>query len=476
MSERPGGMPADVAPAAVPRMSQASAGAVLDILEDVRRRLGMDVALVSHFEDDQRVVDVVGSQGPAALAAGDRHPVEESYCGRVVDGTLPETVPDTSAEPVARALLATTELDIRAHVGVPIVLDDGAVYGAVCTYSHRPRPDLDERAATVLGLVADTIARALAHEVEASRAHASALDRIDTLLSGDLLEMAYQPVVDLASRKVVAVEALARFPSGMGGTPSDWFSEAVTVGAGRALELACLAQVRAQLHLLPADLGIHLNLSAAVLLHRGTPAALADLPLDRFVLELTEHQVVEDYQALNDALDPLRAAGVRLAIDDAGAGFASFRHALLLKPDFLKLDISLVRGIDGDPAQRSLCQALTGFAHATGARVVAEGVETEEEAGALHKLGADLAQGYLFAAPGALAALLERDGVGAAPPQGTAAGSPDDEAAEIAAVVTALTAAGASPRTIAAALNQQGLLAPSGRRWHPTSVTRLLLG
>jgi EAL domain-containing protein (putative c-di-GMP-specific phosphodiesterase class I) len=130
-------------------------------------------------------------------------------------------------------------------------------------------------------------------------------------------------------------------------------------------------------------------------------AAIVDsaVPPRRIVLEVTERQEVGDYAPLAAALAPLRRAGLRIAVDDAGAGFASMRHILQLKPDLIKLDREIIAGIDGDPAQRALGAAMVGFACEIGAVLVAEGIETEAELAAVTKLGMTAAQGYLLGRP-----------------------------------------------------------------------------
>lgn len=463
-----GSRPVDVTGGPVLAMSELTATSVQHVLGDLRRRLRMDVALVSHFEGGRRVIDILDSDETVAFGPGASDPLEQTYCQPIVDGRLPEIIPDTSQNALALSIPATSELGIGAHLGVPVVLDDGTVYGTLCAYSHDPRPDLTEQAGTVMGLVADTVARSLGADQLAERLRAAAAERVSNLLAQNWLEMAYQPVVELATGRTVAVEALARFPSSLGGTTSEWFEDATRSGAGTGLELACVAVVRDQLAQLPDDLDVHVNLSPAALLDPAAGARLRELPLHRVVLELTEHQIVGDYPLLRAVLAPLRDAGLRLAIDDAGAGFASMRHALLLEPDLLKLDISLVRDIDTDAAKRSLCQALSGFAHATGAKIVAEGVETQAEADTVGALGVDLAQGYLFA-PAGPPHLLRPTPLGLTPDPAR-----PDPAVQIRAVVDSLRDQ-ASPASIAAALNAQGLLAPSGRRWHHTSVSRHLL-
>lgn len=196
----------------------------------------------------------------------------------------------------------------------------------------------------------------------------------------------------------VGAEALSRFPDGTG--PAEWFAAAAAVGAGTDLELCALDRAAAAL---PDIRGfLSLNVSSATVAAPGFTRRLASLPLHRLVLELTEHEAVEDYQALNEVLRPLRARGLRLAVDDAGAGFASMRHILVLMPDLIKLDLSLVRGIDHDPARQALTSALVAFAGSTDAQVIAEGIETAEELECLRGLGVQHGQGYHLARPAPL--------------------------------------------------------------------------
>lgn len=120
------------------------------------------------------------------------------------------------------------------------------------------------------------------------------------------------------------------------------------------------------------------------------------LPPERIVLEITEHAHIEDYDQLLRALEPLRARGVRLAVHDAGAGYAGLQHILQIHPDLIKLDIGLTRSIDLDPARRALASALTVFAREVGCRIIAEGVETASELAALRAIGIEKAQGYFL--------------------------------------------------------------------------------
>jgi EAL domain-containing protein (putative c-di-GMP-specific phosphodiesterase class I) len=143
-----------------------------------------------------------------------------------------------------------------------------------------------------------------------------------------------------------------------------------------------------------------MNVSPATLLRPECGDLLARLPLPRVLLELSEHDPVEDYAALNATLAPFRAAGLRLAIDDVGAGFSSLRHIVVTAPDVLKIDRSIVSGLDTDPVLSTLVRSLVEFGRGCSARVVAEGVETAEEAAALRALGVDYGQGWYHGRPG----------------------------------------------------------------------------
>jgi EAL domain-containing protein (putative c-di-GMP-specific phosphodiesterase class I) len=116
------------------------------------------------------------------------------------------------------------------------------------------------------------------------------------------------------------------------------------------------------------------------------------------VLEITEHVAIDDYGALRDRFADL-GPDVRFAVDDAGAGFASFRHILELRPDFVKLDIGLVRDIDRDEIRQALVAGIVYFARRTSCRIIAEGVETERERAMLQGLGVELGQGFLLGRP-----------------------------------------------------------------------------
>ncbi len=223
--------------------------------------------------------------------------------------------------------------------------------------------------------------------------------RVREALGQRAIEVALQPIIDVARGRWAGVEGLARFRDGR--APDIWFSEAHSVGMGVDLEILALGNCLAVLPDLPEDVSLSLNASPRVLLHPGFRDTLSrpGLDLSRLVVEITEHELVTDYDAVNAVLTPLREHGLQVAVDDTGAGYASFSHVLRLRPDIIKLDRSLLSGLHRDPARRALVTAIVLLGLELDARLVAEGVENAEELRAVMDLGVDLAQGYHLARP-----------------------------------------------------------------------------
>jgi EAL domain-containing protein (putative c-di-GMP-specific phosphodiesterase class I) len=212
----------------------------------------------------------------------------------------------------------------------------------------------------------------------------------------------FQPIVRLDDRSIVGYEALTRFADGT--RPDLRFEQAALAGMGVDLEIATLAEAMKVASGLPEGAYLSLNVSAELACHpSGIVAALASVGRST-VIEVTEHTAVESYAALRDVLAAF-GDRMRIAVDDAGAGYAGLQHILEIRPDIVKLDVSLVRGVGSDPARRALVGAMASFTHDTGAALLAEGIEDEDEALALARLGVTLGQGYLFGRPVAADAL-----------------------------------------------------------------------
>jgi diguanylate cyclase (GGDEF)-like protein len=210
----------------------------------------------------------------------------------------------------------------------------------------------------------------------------------------------FQPVVDLRSGHVVALEALARFDAEPARRPDAWLALAERHGLRVTLEHALVrTAVQTFAGVVPEPICLGVNVSPAALLHPAFAATLEGLPVDRVWVEITDHAQVEDYEELAESLAPLRGQGLQVAVDDSGHGLGSLHQVARLAPSAIKLNRSLTRNVDRDPTKHALADALVSVGSHLGARVVAEGLETEGELHALRSLGAGLGQGYLLARP-----------------------------------------------------------------------------
>ena len=225
--------------------------------------------------------------------------------------------------------------------------------------------------------------------------------RIRRALDEDLLRTVFQPICTLAG-STVGAEALARFRGPPPRGPLRWFAEAEEVGLLRDLELVAVRSALAALPELPDNVFLSVNVSPGTLATAGFLHLIAGSDGARVVVEITEHARIHDYESLSEALDAVREFGVRVAIDDAGAGFASLRHILRLEPEFIKLDRTLIDGIESDRSRQALAAGLISFAEKIDATIVAEGIEGPAEVDALAELGVRYGQGFFFARPAPL--------------------------------------------------------------------------
>jgi PAS domain S-box-containing protein len=233
--------------------------------------------------------------------------------------------------------------------------------------------------------------------------------RVEAIIASAAFAPVFQPIVELATGQPIGFEALTRFRSRA--NPQDMFAEAREAGVAFDLEAATLDRSLGAAAGLPAGCWLSLNVSAGMILDGPRLAEILARRTRPIVLEITEHDSIDDYAAVLAAI-ALLGADVRVAVDDSGAGVANFSHIVSLRPDFVKVDISLVHGVNRDLARQALIVGLGHFCRATNGSVIAEGVETEEERQTLMALGLDFGQGYLFSRP---AAVDEFAGPGPAP-------------------------------------------------------------
>ena len=321
---------------------------------------------------------------------------------------------------------------------------------------------------------------------------------LQAALDEDELAVFYQPIVRLQDCTPVGVEALMRWPNPEIGPMSPATFIPIAEDSGLMPRLGAWSLNRACAEVMggsfPPDDAWHLavNMSTRQLVDDNVVQVVQDalyqtgLPAHRLLLEVTETAVVTDGAQAISALRAIRELGVRVAIDDFGTGYSSLSYLRQFPVDTLKIDRSFVSGMTSDADDLAIVASIVSLAAAVGVQAVAEGVETEDQAEALRRLGCPLAQGFLWSQAVPITDLAETMG-GIARGQRMASQSTDSHrqgaprlgrspAADEAAVgrIIALHQAGASLTTIAAALNADKLTTARGLRWHRSSVARVI--
>ncbi len=382
-----------------PTESSGSADGLIEhLLAVARDRLGMELSWVSSFRGELQVFDHIGGDTAAfGLSAGDSLSLSGSYCLRVAEGRLPSVIVDTTLDEATARLSVTNELGLGSYVGAPIKSDNDLV-GMLCCVSRGPSPHLRSDDSQTLELIAQLIGELVTKEGPTERRDRAVTASVSNTIVDRTFHTVFQPIVEIDSGAILGVEALTRFDESPS-RPDTWFADAASVGLGVELEIAAISSALKRLIDLPAKQFMMLNASPETIRDPRLVAVLEQYEPARCVVEVTEQAVVDDYSVLARWLESLRNIGVRIAVDDVGAGFASLAHVLELQPTIIKIDRSIVKSIHADPARQALAQAVMGVAERLGATVIGEGIEAAEELDALGALGVQQAQGFLLGRP-----------------------------------------------------------------------------
>ena len=380
---------------------QATAGA---FCETATRLANVDATCVMLLDDS-------GSLMPVALSGSKFCDVNEEFLPvpnvelleRIMDGPVPLDL-SPATWPGNPHVLETALAEGLCNMVLAPIRWEGALIGVLGlgTNDDVARDQVEARFSYFeeLGSYAGTFFGA---QATAYRNRSALRSQLRHIIDARGFHPVFQPVVDLLSGAVVGYEALTRFEDGA--KPDVRFIEAHTVGLGTELEAVCVERALEASRSLPSEIFLSLNFSPAALLDGRAAATLAHAGR-KIIIEVTEHARIEDYAAVRQAVEAIE--GCRLAVDDAGAGYTSLNHILELRPDYVKLDISIVRGIDTNPARQAMAAGMCHFAAQSGTIIIAEGIETEAEAETLRNLGVPLGaggilgQGFHFAKPSPL--------------------------------------------------------------------------
>jgi PAS domain S-box-containing protein len=381
-------------------------------VDDVAQSIVSDIATMEDF--DNCLILAFGPAGfayPLALA-GEPLPLDR---GHALPGTREQYLRERAESGswverwVPRVIDASYGIDladagVRAVAYVPL-RHGNDLLGLLCTTSFAVDGHVRlERRMAALSEFGD-IAGAVLGPTLAARQHLDVVrDELEAIIHARSFSPVYQPIVALRTGAVVGYEALTRFSDGT--PPERRFIEAASVGLKLDLEIATLQAALDAANALPVGMPLAVNVSPPLILENSRLAAAVRGVARPMTLEVTERVQVTDYTALRTAIGALGAA-VRLAVDDTGAGYASLRHVMELRPDEIKIDREFVTGAAHDTARQAVIAGLVRLAQQTNARLIAEGVETEAERQLLIELGVEFGQGYLLGRPAAVTDLTQ---------------------------------------------------------------------
>lgn len=374
------------------------------LLDVVRRHMHMDVVLLGMWEGDLLVIQVVSGDGVSfGLAPGvtldlGEEVRSESQTGDTISG-------DTRYVSDAISRIAE-ELGIGSYITIRTLDADGQPYGLLSCLAHQPRPRLHERDRAFMVLAVEFLRDEVIDLKRVWEARSRVSRAVCAVLDAGGPTVVFQPIVRLATGAVVGVEALSRFPVQCDDRPcntEDWFAAAKVVDLGTNLEMAAIHRALRVLPELPAEVTLAVNASPSVVVE-GLPGVVCSLPdRGRLVVEITEHENCVACPGFLAAVGCLRDHGVRIAVDDTGAGYSGLDQLLQLRPDIIKVDYVIIRGMDHDPARRTIAVGLVRLTEEIGGTVIAEGIETTAERKAAITAGIPYGQGYLLGKPTASA-------------------------------------------------------------------------
>ncbi|MEX0959104.1 MAG: EAL domain-containing protein [Burkholderiales bacterium] len=373
------------------------------IVAAMKEHFDADISFLSEFRRDLKIIRKLAGDGKAVNAdEGSTFPLKDTYCYRMASGELPNLIQDACGDDRVKNLAITKQLDIGTYIGVRVILPDGRTFGSLCCIYHQVETSIQPRDVRFMHVLADILGRHFGAEESVLQDRREKYDRIEKVIDNQSIRMVFQPIVDINTRKIVGTEALARFDAEPRRTPDVWFAEGWEVGLGRELEITAVQLAIAQLHQLPDSAYLSVNVSPDTLQSEALFETLAMADPHRIVVEVTEHAVVKEYEPLMEAIRKLHTSGSRLAVDDVGAGYSGLGHIIRINPKIMKLDVSLTRGISQDVVKQALATSAVAFASRVRVDIVAEGIETAEDALALRLLGVRYGQGYYYGKPGPL--------------------------------------------------------------------------
>lgn len=382
---------------------------IQDILKSLRTEIGMDVAFIAEFHEGQRVFRYIdASETSPPVKPGDGDPIEHTYCQRVIDGQLPDIIFDVTSLPPEEQLAVAEDYKIKSYLCVPITLGNGKTYGSLGCIGHQPNWQIGEQDILLMSAMARVYGEWF-ESMEKAHEHQHAMaQEVQAALSGDTLEVLYQPIFDITHHKAVGFEALARLRSKEGLSPLSLFKEAEELGHKVELELKAIRLGLQGLDYFRDAQFISVNASMETAISPDLPAALEHADMKRVVLEINDPMDLQIFSKVTKSLRALLNRGLRIALDDRALGTDGLKQLDILGPDIIKLHIRNVLQMKGDRLLKLQASPFSGFSEENACKLIVEGIETRQQLDTILEQGITHAQGYYLGAPVSLLEAAEK--------------------------------------------------------------------
>jgi EAL domain-containing protein (putative c-di-GMP-specific phosphodiesterase class I) len=380
------------------RPGQTAEQTAAAICRSIGESLNLEVAAVYHIASANQAIPL-GVRAPRGAPIGRNRPLPPVRAAHLIrQAKSGPWVERWDARPEDGAYARRwTGVGLSAAAYVPFRGTEGLL-GLLVAGTTVPSPGADDMARRLPSLLeyASLAGALLGPQLTGRRVRQAKAERIRRIIDRQAFHAVFQPIVRLDSGAVVGYEALTRFDDDV--RPDIRLADADAAGLGLELEISTMAAALKAAVRLPEGPWISLNASPRLVLDGDSLRdMLQDVPRG-LVIEITEQSPIADYGSVRQAIAAI-GKQARLAVDDAGAGFASLRHIIELRPNLVKLDVGLIQGIQGDSARQALVAGMVHFAQRAGCELIAEGIEEEADLRTLRGLGIRLGQGYLLGRP-----------------------------------------------------------------------------
>lgn len=362
----------------------------------MRGHLGMDVAYLSEFKDGGVLLRSVDACEWMCenIFEGMQLSADQTYCERVVSGTVPEAISDTAELRDRPAIRSIGDITIRSQISIPIRRRNGSAFGMFCCFSVKPASGFNRHDLVLMRSFASLAAEHISGAMTVDAGRAALRVIFEHLMETSSIDMVFQPIMRMATGRPIGFEALSRFRSEPYRPPNLWFDDAKSIGMLADLETWVIEHALSYQPRIPEGCFLSVNASIATIETGLLPDLVQAFQPERVVFEITDLDSVEESEHLLDETVLLRQRGARFALGFSGSSPIEFEQITRLKPDFVKLDIA--KSLTGSPLPLA---SIVDLAKSFDAELIAERVETETDLLAIldHKIPSG--QGYLLGRP-----------------------------------------------------------------------------